>query len=344
MSNYYTLTVKEVIKETEDTVTLRFKQPLFRKVKYKAGQFLTLIFELNGTKARRSYSMSSAPNLDSTVDVTVKRVEGGVVSNHINDNIKAGDKIEVMEPMGQFVFEPEKSASRHIVLWGAGSGVTPLMSILKSVLFFESSSKVSLVYGNREINNVVFKEKLDELKAKFADRLQLVHVLTQPEHNWGGYKGRIDDVKVVNIMNLLPKESDTMHYLCGPEGMMDAVKEGLKKLKTPASKIHFESFIPKTEEASEDISTHKVKVIIDGEEEEFMVSPDQSILDAGLDEGHDIPYSCQSGVCTACRGKCTSGKVQMGNADVLSEDEIAEGYILACQSHPMTDNVVIEFD
>ncbi|MEH0158640.1 ferredoxin--NADP reductase [Limibacter armeniacum] len=342
MNDYYTLKVKEVVKETDDAVTLRFKQPIFKKIKYQSGQFLTLIFNIDGIKSRRSYSMCSTPSLDSTIDVTVKRVEGGLVSNYINDHITEGSSVEVMQPMGLFTFEPDKSKSRHIVLWGAGSGITPLMSIMKSVLFFEPESKVSLVYGNRTEDSIIFKDKLDILKERFGDRLQVVHVLSRPDHTWGGYSGRIDDIKVVNIMNKLPKMEEARHFLCGPEGLMESVKTGLKTLRVSNSSIHYESFVPKQDAVAEDISTHKVKVILDGEEDEFTVTPDKTILEAGLDEGLDLPYSCQSGVCTACRGKCISGKVQMTEHDALSEDEIKQGYVLTCQSHPMTDNVVIE--
>jgi len=189
MSDFFTLKVKEVVKETEDTVTIHFKQPLFKKVKYKPGQFLALLFTINGEKVRRSYSMSSAPNLDNTVAVTVKRVEGGLVSNHINDNVKAGDSIEVMQPLGNFIYQVDNKAKRHVLLFGAGSGITPLMSILKSVLFFEPDSVVSLVYGNRNKSSIIFSQKLEELKKKFGERLNLVHSLTQPDADWGGYSG-----------------------------------------------------------------------------------------------------------------------------------------------------------
>ncbi|GAA4831317.1 ferredoxin--NADP reductase [Algivirga pacifica] len=342
MNKTFTLKVKEVVKETPDTITIKFKQPLFKKVKYQPGQFLTLVFDVNGHKERRSYSMSSAPNLDSTIDVTVKRVEGGLISNHINDNLQAGDSVDVMEPMGLFTLTPEKDKSRHVILWGAGSGVTPLMSILKSVLFFESNSTVSLIYGSRQKSDIIFHDQLELLKNKFGERLNVVHCLTQPDAQWGGLTGRIDDVKAVNIMNMLPSVEDSIHYLCGPTGMMEAIEAGLKRLKVRKSNIYKESFVPKHEDASDDIKTQKVKIILDGEEEEFVVNPEQTILDAGLDSGIDIPYSCQSGVCTACRGKCVEGKVEMLSADALSASEIAEGYVLTCQAHPASEDVVIE--
>ena len=198
MSDYYTLKVKDIIKETDDTVTIQFKQPLFKKVKYISGQFLTVIIPVNGEKLRRSYSMSSAPNLDSHIGVTVKRVENGVVSNYLNDHIKKGDSIEIMKPMGNFTLEPNKQGKRNIILFGGGSGITPLMSILKSALYFEPNSAVSLVYANSDEDCIIFKDQLDALKEKFGERFNLVHVLSQPKQMWNGHTGRMDEI-IINI-------------------------------------------------------------------------------------------------------------------------------------------------
>ncbi len=351
MSDYYTLKVKEVVNETADTVTIHFKQPLFKKVKYKSGQFLTLIVPINGKKERRSYSMSSAPSLDNTVAISVKRVEGGLVSNYLNDNVQAGDTIEVMEPLGNFVFEPDKKRTRHLVLFGGGSGITPLISMLKTALFLEPNSTVSLVYCNRSEDSIIFAKQLDDLKVKFGDRLNIVHNLTKPGANWGGYSGRLDDARTVNILNLLPKlpAEDTEYYLCGPEGMMDAVKTGLKTRKVSASKIHTESFVStitaeELAEATGDIETQTVKIIMDGQTHEVLVRPNQSILEAGLDDGLDMPFSCQSGLCTACMGKCKAGTIKMIDADGISEDEINKGYVLLCVGHPLTADVEVEIE
>lgn len=345
MSDYFTLKIQQVTRETPDTVTLHFKQPLFRKVKYKAGQFLTLLFTLNGQKVRRSYSMSSVPNLDSYVSVTVKRVEGGLVSNHINDHLKAGDSVEVMEPMGRFVLEPDRSQKRHVVLFGAGSGITPLMSILRSVLYFEKDSIVSLVYGNRNREQTIFFDKLESLRQEFGGRLQVVHTFTQPEASWGGYRGRIDEALTANVLNLLPKWDKTEYFLCGPEGMMAEVRKGLNRLKVRESQIHSESFSSAAEAKSEDtsdLSTRQVRVILHGQEHAITVQPNQTILDAALDFGLDVPFSCQSGMCTACMGTCRSGQVRMRDTDALTPDELAKGYVLTCVGHPLTDDVCVE--
>ena len=349
MSDYINLKVKEIIKETDDTVTLHFKQPLFKKVKYKPGQFLTVIVPVNGKKERRSYSMSSAPVLDNHLAVTVKRVEDGRVSNYLNDHVKTGDSIELMQPMGTFTIEPDKNQSRHIVLFGAGSGITPLMSILKTILFFEPKSTVSLIYGNRNQSSIIFKDKLAEYKEKFGERFNLVNVLSRPESSWGGYSGRIDEPMAVNVLNRLPElpAESTEYYLCGPEGMMESVKAALKRRKVPVQKVYSESFVSTTTEeevaeATSEIQTQQVAIVLDGEEHTITVPPSKSILDEGLDQGLDMPFSCQSGVCTACRGKCLSGKVKMVEGDGISADELAEGYVLLCVGHPLTNDVKIE--
>lgn len=347
MSDYFTLKVKEVVKETTDSVTIHFKQPLFKKVKYKPGQFLTLIVNVKGQKLRRSYSMCSAPNLDNTIAVTVKRVQDGIVSNFLNDNIKAGDSLEIMKPMGHFVLEPNKTLSRDIVLFAAGSGITPLMSILKSTLFFEPNSNVSLVYGNRHEGSIIFRNALDQLKDKFGARLNLIHCLSKADSLWEGYQGRIDSSKTVEIVQAIPNISITKaeYFMCGPEGMMHEIETGLASLGVDSHKIHHESFITTastTEVDSSDFSTKTVTVILEGEEHTLTVPPDKSILDTGLDEGLDMPFSCQSGLCTACMGKCKSGEIKMTESDGLSEDEKNEGYVLLCVGHPLTDNVVVE--
>lgn len=349
----YNLKVKDITQETEDTVTLHLKQPLFSKIKYKPGQFLTLILTINGKSVRRAYSMSSSPHVDETLSVSIKRVEGGLVSNYVNDHVKVGDHVDILEPMGNFCLEPNKSLKRHVVLFGSGSGVTPLMSIAKSILLVEPQSVVSLIYGNKTMETVIFRQKLDEMQKKYGDRLKVVHVLSRAEDDdWHGYKGRIDKTLAINVLNLLPKfDADkTEYFMCGPEGMMDQVTEALHYLKVPKERIHRESFFsPVAEEAKDEatlkasgITEQQVTIILDGDEYQVTVKPTQSILDAGLDAGIDMPYSCQSGLCTACRGQKKSGEVKMDEDEGLSETEIKEGYVLTCVAHPLSENVVIE--
>ena len=350
MSKYYTLKIKDVVRETADTITIHFRQPLFTTIKYEAGQFLTLIVPINGKTYRRAYSLSSAPHVDSTLAVSIKRVPNGIVSNYLNDHIKVGDRLDIMEPMGHFKLSIDPKAARHIVLFGAGSGVTPLMSIAKSVLAYEPKSSVSLIYGNRNESGIIFAKVLEEMQKKYAERFNLVHTLTQAEGKWNGYTGRIDKTLTINVMNLLPKAdpNTSEYFMCGPEGMMEAVVEGLTFLKVPAERIHRESFnAPSAEENTADANgtaqtDREVTIVLDGETHKIMVASNKFVLDAALDAGLDMPYSCQSGLCTACRGRCVAGEVKMLEDEGLTENEIKQGYVLTCVSKPLTDNVKIE--
>lgn len=353
-NRYQTLKIKEIVRETSDTITIHFKQPLFRKIPYYAGQFLTLIVkDKQGKKYRRAYSLCSAPHLDSTLAVTVKRVEGGIVSNLLNDTLKEGDKLELMEPMGNFVLRTHPDNNRHIVLFGGGSGITPLMSMLKVALNYESNSVISLIYTCRDENTIIFRNQLDSLKEKHGDRFNLIYVLTQPKkalslkENY--FEGRISKEFIKTTLEKLPNSKDRIFYMCGPEGMMNTIQETLSELNIPADTIHKENFfapIVSDEDAANDIPDGRktITISLNGEQHEINVDSKKTILDAALEADIDMPYSCQSGLCTACRGLCLSGKVTMDSNEALSEAEIVEGYVLTCQAHPLTDDVKIDMD
>ena len=352
-NRYQTLKIKEIVKETPDAITIHLKQPLFRKIPYYAGQFLTLIVkDANGKKHRRAYSLCSAPHLDSTLAVTVKRVEGGVVSNLLNDTLKEGEKLEIMEPMGNFVLRTHPDNRRHIVLFGGGSGITPLMSMLKVALSYEQNSTVSLIYTSKDEQNIIFKNQLDKLKEKHGDRFNLIYTLTQPKTDLAGkenyFEGRISKDFIKTTLGKLSSKEDTIFYLCGPEGMMQTVEETLAEMNIDKSTIHKENFFAPVAEDSEDNivpdGRKTVVISLNGEEFEVAVDAKKTILEAALDGEIDMPYSCQSGLCTACRGLCLSGKVTMDSNEALSEAEIIEGYILTCQAHPLTDDVKVDMD
>lgn len=352
MSQYLNLKVKEVVKETEDAVTLVFEKPV-DPVSYKSGQFLTLIIPINGEKLRRSYSLCSAFGVDEEMAVTVKRVTHGKVSNFVADNLHANTLIEVMQPMGNFVFQPDYHKKRDIVLLGAGSGITPLMSILKAALNQEPQSNVYLVYGNRNENSIIFKNQINSLKQEHGERLKVIHVLSQPINPGTVPSGRLNRsliIKLLESFNSLSKEK-AEYYVCGPEGMMDEALEALKILNVHNEQIHKESFITSGAEAKsgqvvpENQSGPKeVTIIYQGSEYKVTVPEGKSILQSALDEDIDLPFSCQSGLCTACMGKCTSGKVHLEEQDGLSENEINAGFVLTCVGHPVTGDVVIEID
>jgi ring-1,2-phenylacetyl-CoA epoxidase subunit PaaE len=299
--------------------------------------------------------MSSCPHTDKELCVTVKRVANGKVSNYLNDNLRIGQELEVMEPMGSFALDL-RPVQRHVILIGAGSGITPLMSIAKAVLRMESSSIVSLLYGNRNQESIIFKTALEEMQQQYAGRFRVMHVLSQPSTGWTGLTGRLNRSLAIKLINELPKLDvyRTDYYLCGPVGMMEEMEQALGLLYVPKEKIHKESFAAaveatpkpaeKVEETDGTIKTQIVTIIYEGSEYKVKVEPNQSILDAGLDMDIDLPYSCQSGLCTACRGKCVSGKVMMEEEDGLSEYEMKEGYVLVCVGHPLTSDVVIEIE
>lgn len=346
---YFQLKVKEVRKETEDTNTLIFEIP-DKPFLYKPGQFLTLILPIDNEEIRRSYSLCTSPHTDENPAITVKRVESGKVSNYLNDHMRAGDIFDVMEPSGHFVPVLKEGQSKNYILFAAGSGITPIMSILKSILIIESDSKVTLIYQNRNEEGIIFKEELKQLNAIYQSRFHQIDVLSQPTQQWKGYKGRLDAATASDIlMDIADNEINQANYfLCGPTGFMQTVMDTLIDYEVPEKQIHKESFYSGEEKAksvspvASSDQEQEVKILLDGESYEVKVPSNKTILEAALDQDIDMPFSCQSGLCTACRGKLLSGKVEMEEEDGLSEEELNEGYILNCVSRPKGPGVEIE--
>ena len=346
--HYYNLKIKDIIQETPDAITIVFQQP-GTKINYKSGQFLTLIIPLDGKKVRRAYSLCTSPYTDEDLAVTVKRVDDGLVSNYLNDSIRVGNEIEIMEPMGNFTTEFKEENKRHLIMFAGGSGITPIMSIIKATLNQESRSILSLIYCNRDINSVIFKDKLEVLQDKYEGRFRIIHILDNAPMDWQGHSGLLNHEMLTQLFERIPNwdMDQTTYLMCGPEGMMNNVSTLLDKQNIPKPKIFKESFVQGTigkeeKEVSDEIQTRGVRVIYEGEEFEFTVEPDTTILETALDQDIDLPFSCQSGLCTACRGKLLSGKVKLDEEEGLSEAEREEGYVLTCVGHPLTDDVIIE--
>jgi len=351
---YHELTVKEIVRETHDTISVVFEQPAGNPIQYKSGQFLTLIAPVNGKEVRRAYSLCSSPFVDKDLAVTVKRVDGGLLSNWLAENVKAGSKLKVMEPMGQFTTEFDAGRKRHLIMFAGGSGITPMMSIIKSILTKEPNSIVSLIYCNRDIDSIIFKDSLEEMQTRDEGRLHVIHVLDNAPMNWQGYSGLLNHDMLTRLFERIPDWGidNTTYLMCGPEGMMKNVDSLLAMRHIPKEKIFKESFvqgiIDKDEKKAdvivegEALKEREVTIRYDGQEYKVLVPPDKGILESALDQGIDLPYSCQSGLCTACRGKALSGKVKLDEEEGLSQSERAEGYVLTCVGHPLTDDVVIE--
>ncbi len=350
---YFDLKVKDIVHETKEALSIVFEQPA-EKINYKSGQFLTLIIPVQGKDIRRAYSLCSSPFTDNDLAVTVKRVEKGMMSNWIADKLKVGDRIRVMEPMGQFTTEFAKDRKRHLIMFAGGSGITPMMSIIKSILTQEPESIVSLIYCNRDIDSIIFKSELEKWETKYEGRLHVIHVLDNAPMNWQGYSGLLNHDMLTKLFERIPDWgiTNTTYLMCGPEGMMKNVETLLGIRHIPEERIFKESFVQgtidkgqKKEEPAAETSEAKdreVTIRYDGQEYKVLVPPDKSILETALDQGIDLPYSCQSGLCTACRGRALSGKVKLDEEEGLSQSERAQGYVLTCVGHPLTDDVVIE--
>ncbi|ADB41160.1 ferredoxin--NADP reductase [Spirosoma linguale] len=356
MANRYFLKVKDVVRETADAVTISFWHPINEEIRYQPGQFLTFLLNINGQKVRRSYSMASSPHVDVSLAVSVKRVPGGLASNYLCDRIKPGDIIESLEPMGTFVPKLEPQGRRTLVLIGAGSGITPLFSMAKSTLHVEPNSRIWLIYGNRNQSSIIYKAHLDAMEQAYGkSRFQVTHVLSQPSYGWTGAEGRLNQHSLTKLFDQLSQAElqNASFYMCGPDGMMAEARSALSLVGVSAERVHKESFATAPVAAGEVVEepitaaesgSPEVTVLYEGSEYKFAVAPHQTILEAALDLDIDLPYSCQAGMCTACLGKCISGKVKLDEEDGLSESELKAGYVLTCVAHPDGRDVVIEIE
>jgi ring-1,2-phenylacetyl-CoA epoxidase subunit PaaE len=339
----YTLTIVELRKETSDTITLVFKQPGLKKVKYKAGQYITLTFRINNRRYSRPYSFSSAPGVDNYLEVTVKRVPGGIVSNHVCDQVKVGDTVEVLQPLGEFTVEDKLHPNGiSIVLWGVGSGITPLFSITKYLLTQSVQNHVTLVYGNRNHESIIFHEQIKQLQSRFPATFTVWHFRTQlmvEESQPNLVQGRIQPSVVINVLNKEKTLTDLYHFICGPAGLKESIKKTLQDYNVPTEKIYSEDFeLIKDEKDFKDIFTQNVNVFFEGVHRSVEVVKGRSILEAGLDAGIEMPYSCQTGNCSVCKGKLMSGKVKQ---IVAKHPDLRENEFQLCCTYPLDGEVQV---
>lgn len=349
---FYPLVVKEVRRETKDAVSVAFElndeqRSVFR---YTPGQYLTFRAAINGEEVRRSYSICAAPH-EGELRVAIKEIEGGKFSTYANRTLKAGDTLESMAPAGNFAWKHEGSAA-HVLGWAAGSGITPISAIAKSVLNSDNESTFTLFYGNKNSNSIIFKNELEDLKNTYVDRFEVHHVLSREDQGSDYTSGRLDADKVKGYNGkFFDVATTTGHFLCGPLGMIEGVSGVLESLGTAKSTIHFELFntAGATAEAiakssSKASANAKVTVVLDGEETHFEMGPKDYVIDAALDAGADVPYACKGAVCCTCRAKVLKGTAEMVMNYALVDDEVKDGYVLTCQTHATSDELVISFD
>jgi ring-1,2-phenylacetyl-CoA epoxidase subunit PaaE len=374
--HFHSLRIKEVKQETPECVSVVFEVPedLKDDFTFKQGQSLTMRTSINGEEVRRTYSICASP-LDNEWRVAIKRIDKGIFSTFANEVLKKGDILEVMPPIGKFYTELKKTNKKKYVAFVAGSGITPVLSLVKTTLATEPESSFTLVYGNRNRSSIIFFEELEGLKNKYMQRFNLVHVLSREQMDTPVNAGRIDIEKLNELGPIVNYTGTDEFFLCGPEEMIFCVKDFLEKKGVTKKKIHFELFTtpgqaivksppdsyrdttdlpivigtpPLSERSPSDTNepVSKISIKLDGRSFDFDLAfkSGTSILDAALQQGADLPFACKGGVCCTCKAKLLEGKVNMDVHWGLEDEEIEQNYILTCQSHPVTEKVIIDFD
>ncbi len=359
MARFHTLTVSSVHRETVDSIVIGFviPQDLRADFAFIQGQYLTLKVFVNGEELRRSYSICSSPLDPDEVRIAVKRVEGGRASTALVEKLQPGMTVEVMTPMGNFHTQLHATNRKHYVCFAGGSGITPILSIIKTVLRSEPDSRLTLLYGNTDADRIIFRNKLEELRAKYAERLGVHHILTFGKDEDMLFNGLITVEKATALAaRFVQDNADTEYFICGPEPMMVNVSEALEKLGVEKKRIHIELFTspvssdvkkdtPKPVQEGAFSGVSEVKVIMDGREHVLKIPTNgDAVLDAALDAGLDVPYACKGAVCCTCKARVVEGTVEMDMNYALTDGEVADGYVLTCQTHPRSANVTIDYD
>ncbi|WP_369999049.1 2Fe-2S iron-sulfur cluster-binding protein [Winogradskyella sp.] len=350
MAQFHSLTIKSIEKVTEQSVSITFDIPenLKDNFSFKAGQYITLKTSIDGEEVRRDYSICSSVN-SGEVTVAVKAVEGGTFSIYANEKLKAGDTIYVAEPNGRFILDANKAKTRTIAAFAAGSGITPILSIAKTLLEEEPFSNFILLYGNKSLEEAMFFDQIVELQAFYGNRFHAHFIYSQTREENAMF-GRIEKGTVnLIVKNKYKGVSIEKFYLCGPEEMIHTVKEVLMENGIKEKDVLFELFTVPVESANPtDVEVpsgnSKIKVLVDDEEFEFEMSQEDSILEATLKQDIDAPYSCQGGICSSCIARLTEGQAKMRQNNILTDSEVAEGLVLTCQAHPTSATIVVDYD
>lgn len=354
MSRFHQLTVKEVTRETADCVSIAFQIPahLSNEFAYLQGQYITFKLMVNGEEIRRSYSVCSSPLTDADLRVAVKAVKGGKGSVFLTEKVKAGDVLEVMTPMGNFHTQMNASNTKEYILFAGGSGITPMLSIIKSVLKAEPNSSIQLFYGNENDASIIFKQQLAHLEQHAEGKLKVHHILNQADSAYPEtYRGIMTTERVAALMNSYVKvNSNTEIFICGPTPMMQNVEQTLQTLNVPKTQVHLEYFAAPVDTStgavvdSGNAKKASLTIILDGDEVVTDLLPDETILEAALRINLDAPYACQGGSCCTCRALLTEGKVDMKVNYALLDAEVKQGFILTCQSYAVTESITVDYD
>lgn len=358
-TSFVDLKVSSVTPVTEEAVCISFAIPdaLRKRFTYAAGQYLTLQMSIDGASVTRSYSICSGVG-DPDMQIAIKRVPGGVVSNFANDTLKVGDTVALMPPQGSFSAVLDPDNAKNYLFIAAGSGITPVISNIKSILETEPGSRVTLLYANQRTPTIMFREQLSFLKNRFMSRLQWINILSREDQGCELLNGRLDAAKGDALnQQLIDVASFSEHFICGPAGMVSELSRWLRNHGVDTDSVHYELFASSAEDAQRAMEKHharatvhagrvsKVTIISDGRSHEFSLAADgENLLESGIRQGLDLPFSCKSGVCSTCRSRLLSGQVDMDITHGLEPAEIEAGYVLACQAHPVSEAVVLDFD
>jgi ring-1,2-phenylacetyl-CoA epoxidase subunit PaaE len=352
--HFHSLTISKINRETPDCVSISFSIPpnLSKEFQFKQGQTIAVKTKINNQDIRRNYSICSSP-LDNELKIAVKRIADGIFSNYANDALKVGDTLEVFPPTGKFYTELNEKQEKKYLAIAAGSGITPILSIIKTTLAIESKSEFTLMLGNKTRQSIIFLEELEALKNKYLTRFNLIHVLSQEKTEDEFHNGRIDSNKLASLQKIINISTINEIFICGPQELVIDTEKYFTGLGIASKNIHKELFTAKTTAKAAatkqnfskgDIS--QITITVDGRQTELELSTEseESILDAAIKKGADLPYACKGGMCCTCKAKLIEGEVSMDVHWGLEEDEIKNGFILTCQSHPRTKRVVIDFD
>ncbi|MFV2054136.1 2Fe-2S iron-sulfur cluster-binding protein [Aliiroseovarius sp. YM-037] len=354
MARFHPLAVTDVQKTIRDAVVVTLKPEDAEAFDFIQGQYLTFRRAFEGEELRRSYSICAGKD-EGILQVGIKQVEGGAFSTWANEELKVGDTLEAMPPMGSFHTDIDPNAARHYLGFAGGSGITPVLSILKTVLKREPKSRFTLVYANRAVNTIMFREALEDLKNLYMGRLNIIHVLESDSQDIDLFTGRVDAEKCSLLFKhwINPNDVDTA-FICGPEPMMLAIAGSLRDHGLDDSQIKFELFASSepgrakrkavSKDAAKGGNETAAKVTLDGESRSFKMPKDVTLLDAAIQNNVDAPFACKAGVCSTCRAKVTEGEVEMVTNHALEDYEVERGYVLTCQCYPLTDSVTFDYD